>query len=225
MRRRDLSPERPLGRPQGGREQRKRYLIVCEGKDTEPEYFKYVRSAIRDSMLEIRIEPSVGNPLTLVQYAISRRKQASLQARTKRDENLAFDVVWAVTDVDSHPHLDEAARIASRAGIGLAVSNPCFELWGLLHLAGHTASVDNKTAEKLLRREMPTYVKVFDHDLLKGKYSTARDRAIKLTGNHAQNGSPEDANPSTNVHVLVDALIAEARRFVATSGRSETFGL
>jgi hypothetical protein len=49
------------------------------------------------------------------------------------------DEVWCVFDVDEHPKLAEARDQANANGIQLAVSNPCFELWLLLHFQEHRA--------------------------------------------------------------------------------------
>ncbi len=44
------------------------------------------------------------------------------------------DEIWLVIDVDRyHEHLPEVARLSVDAGYNLAVSNPCFEYWLLLH--------------------------------------------------------------------------------------------
>jgi RloB-like protein len=43
-----------------------------------------------------------------------------------------FDEKWCVVDTDEFD-LDDAARIAAEKSVHLAVSNPCFELWLLLH--------------------------------------------------------------------------------------------
>ena len=36
-------------------------------------------------------------------------------------------------DVDEHPGISDAKQMARASGIKLAISNPCFELWLLLH--------------------------------------------------------------------------------------------
>lgn len=44
------------------------------------------------------------------------------------------DEIWVVIDVDRyHEHLPEVARLCNDANFNLAVSNPCFEYWLLLH--------------------------------------------------------------------------------------------
>jgi hypothetical protein len=43
-----------------------------------------------------------------------------------------FDEVWCVFDVDDF-EIGSAVQRAGRAGLELAISDPCFELWLLLH--------------------------------------------------------------------------------------------
>src|SRR5271156_3507691 len=113
------------------REVKRRILIICEGEVTEPKYFNDLRHLTR-SLIELSIEPG-GTPKTLVERAVDLKKAAARDAKRGKDENLKFDVVWCVFDVDEHPYLAEAQQQARVNGIKVAVSNPCFELWALLH--------------------------------------------------------------------------------------------
>jgi hypothetical protein len=38
-----------------------------------------------------------------------------------------------VFDRDEHPRYEDAVRLCSAAGVGVARSNPCFEVWLILH--------------------------------------------------------------------------------------------
>lgn len=191
---------------------------------TETHYFKYVKAALRDSMTTITIENSQGNPLTLVKFADSRRRSAGTEARRLRDDNLAYDSVWCVTDVDDHPKLPEAKVLAGKLDIGLAISNPCFELWALLHLDDCRSHLTTDAAGNKLKTWMPSYGKLLDHTQIEGKYTVARARAIDLSERHHQNGLPADSNPSTDVYKLVDELIAEGTK-ISHPGPLGTFGL
>ena len=62
-----------------------------------------------------------------------RREEAEAAAGREQDDNLRFEAVWCVFDVDQHPHLTTAVEEARTAGIDVAVSSPSFELWLLLH--------------------------------------------------------------------------------------------
>ena len=216
--RRPLVPRREAVRGRHRRERRPRVLICVEGEVTEKGYFEWVKRALRDAALSIEISDSHGDPRHLVDVAKAAREEAARDARRERDEYLKFDSVWCVSDVDEHPRLLEAVDAASRAGIHMAISNPAFELWVLLHFEDRTAFIDRGDAARRLRGYLPAYEKSVDCSQLIGLYMTARSRAQKLQAMHEANSSklPDD-NPASGVWVLVDALL-EAALLSGTTG-------
>lgn len=62
--------------------------------------------------------------------------QRLVDERNEPGIRLSSDEYWAVFDIDrqTDEYLDTQARIAHERGDRLAGSNPCFELWLLLHL-------------------------------------------------------------------------------------------
>lgn len=57
-----------------------------------------------------------------------------LKKEIKKEPLRDDDEIWVVIDVDRYQeHLPELARLCVDAGFKLAVSNPCFEFWLLLH--------------------------------------------------------------------------------------------
>lgn len=162
-------------------------------------------------MIVIKIAKNRGDPLDLVMAAVEQKKESSSLARRSRDNNLLYDQIWRVLDVDQHERLAAARKLAVREKINLAVSNPCFELWALLHLVDWRAHISVEAVQQQLRQVMPGYAKALRCDLLRGAYRTAQLRAIKLAQQHEQNGNDPTMNPSTDVWRLVDALFAAAR--------------
>jgi hypothetical protein len=206
-RRKALSPERSLHRRKPTREPRARFLILCEGKVTEPEYFRYVKQSLRDYLLVIEVAPNHGNPLQLVEAATEKRRSAQRNARMNHDDNLNYDHIWCVMDVDNHPQLSAAKSLADKHGISLAISNPCFELWPLLHFTDQRAYVSIEKVQAALRRHMPGYEKKLDCARLRGGYQLARQRATEIHKQHERNGKGSDQNPSTTVPSLIEALL------------------
>ena len=97
-----------------------RILIVCEGKCTEPNYFRKFK--VTDPKPFV---PGIGmNTLNVVQEAVKIREESG-----------PYDQVWVVFDLDSFPkgHFDNAIKIADKEGIRVAYSNEAFELWYMLH--------------------------------------------------------------------------------------------
>lgn len=99
---------------------RKRFLIVCQGKKTEPNYFSHFRIA----GLPIKLVQEPCSPLHVAQKAIRLAKQAE----NKADR---YDEIWCVFDIDdtTRENVEGAVRLAEAKGIHIAYSNESFELW------------------------------------------------------------------------------------------------
>lgn len=121
-----------LGRSGVGRRQPNRTITAsCEGAITERQYLEGLRRlpAVRQAAALKIVHPGrhgAGGPLAMVERAVAER-----QDRDDQD-----DEVWCVFDVEcptQHPSLQQAVELAASEGVLLAVSNPCFELWLILH--------------------------------------------------------------------------------------------
>jgi hypothetical protein len=193
----DLQRRRPRRQP------KPRFLIVCEGTVTEPRYFRDVQHTER-SLIDLQIEPG-GTPKTLVERAVGLKREANGKARKLKDDNQKYEEVWCVFDIDGHPLVPEAKDQAKANGIELAISNPCFELWALLHFQDQSAHIERGTVQHLCRHVMPGYEKRLDYETLRPKYSDALKRAQDLERWHESRGTV-GANPSTAVYRLVERL-------------------
>src|ERR1017187_5338334 len=80
-----------------------RFLIVCEGQVTEPEYFQDLRRAER-GIVDLEIVPA-GVPKAVVERAVELAREARREARRSQDENLSYDHVWCVSISTSTPTL------------------------------------------------------------------------------------------------------------------------
>ena len=189
---------------------RPRMLIVCEGEKTEPGYFDDLKRHLRISLVEIVIDDRSGVPKTLVERAVEMKRTASREARSARDKSLAFEEVWCVFDIDSHPNLPDARQQAEAHEIRLAVSNPAFELWVLLHFQNQSAFIERKPALRLCEKHLPGYSKAPTYQELERGYASAVSRAQSLDAQHARDGTL-GANPSTAVHVLTQRLHEHSR--------------
>jgi hypothetical protein len=205
---------RPLARRPPYREPRKRVLIFCEGTVTEPQYFDDFRRHEHNPLVDVVIDEGGVSPKTLVERAAQKKKTAEKEAERFRDEHLKYDEVWCVYDVDAHPKLADAFQQARDNEIKLAVSNPCFELWLLLHFSDQTAHIERDKVRFMLRKHLPGYKKRVDFEKLKSRYTDAVKRANLLKKRCQENGD-EGANPSTGVHKLTERIVAlsiEARK-------------
>jgi hypothetical protein len=101
------------------REVKQRFLIVCEGEKTEPNYFR----SFRVPKVVIDVQGLGENPSRLIESAKELKSQDD------------YDRVWCVFDRDSWTEQDfnNAIKNANSEGFGVAYSNEAFELWYILH--------------------------------------------------------------------------------------------
>ena len=128
-----------------------------------------------------------------------------MAAQVAKDENLGYDEVWCVFDIDDHPQIDDAKQQARDNGVRLAVSNPCFELWVLLHFQEQRAHISRAKLRAACRKHLPGYEKDIPTEKLSPHYDEAVIRARNLDAWQREQGRP-DANPSTGVYHLTQAI-------------------
>ncbi len=121
------------------------------------------------------------------------------------------DRVWAVFDRDTHPDFDEAIALCDAHRVEVARSNPCFELWLVLHHADY----DRPAGSRNLKAEFVALNMTCD-DLV-GSVEDAEQRAAKQLERRSEEGAPY-GNPSTTVGALTRALRAAAMRAGARPG-------
>lgn len=102
-------------------------------------------------------------------------------------------------DVDEFRDITQAANLAKKNGIKVAISNPCFELWLLLHLCDHTAHISPRDVQRLLSKHVPAYDK---SDLSFTDFVSGVGDACKRGRKLDPTGAAHDLNPSTNVWQL-----------------------
>lgn len=152
--------------------------------------------------VDIRIESSGGGavPETLV----ARAREAQRRAREEEGE---IDEIWCVFDVEwprNHPRLKAAVDEATRNEIRLGVSNPCFELWLVLHFQDQSGWLDNGSARQLRRKHDGSADKGLDGSVYMPRRSKPAERAEALDRRHHDDGTafPHN-NPSSDMHLLL----------------------
>ncbi|MFE7131424.1 RloB family protein [Streptomyces sp. NPDC057638] len=190
-------------------------MIYCEGECTEEHYFRGIKAELRALPVAICIGGGHGEPLSLVRSAIKHKKRAG---NSSADRYTPYDEVWCVVDAEAptqHPSLKEAIALAQRSGVRVALTNPCFELWLLLHfkdVSGYRTSASTQSAlEKESDCGYAAQRKHLDYDKLRGpdgaRHTQAVERARALRQRSADGLT---TNPWTDVDILVD-LLREAR--------------
>ena len=141
--------------------------------------------------------------------ALVRRAREYVRSQPRKKADWEFDAIWCVFDTDEHLKLAQAMEDARHAGIEVAVSNPCFELWLVLHLHDQTAYIHRHDVQRLANESGLSDGKRISESAgttLVGAFPTAKARAQTLDQRHDENGSPPRSNPSTDVWRLVDEL-------------------
>lgn len=90
-------------------------------------------------------------------------------------------------------------------GIHLAISNPCFELWALLHFQDQRAHLEREQAGKALRKHLPKYDKKLDFVRMHPGYEAACARGKDLD-TEAERHDAAHRNPTTGVYRLTEAI-------------------
>lgn len=187
--------------------------MICGGEETEPGYFRDLKESSKNPLVKVLIEGRKDAPKNLVPLAIRKKNEAEKRSRERGSVFLRYDEVWCVLDVDTHDRLPEVRELASREGVELAISNPCFELWALLHFQDQNAVLSTKEAQTFLRKHLPGYKKILPFAKLMPFYEVAVQRARKL---EARSG---DGNPSTGVYRLTELIRTEGRDTTGTQIR------
>lgn len=169
-------------------------LIVCGGEVIEPAYFHGLRRHLRDPATKSTVTVRPEDP----------KRVAAFAARQRAD----YDQIWCVLDVDEFDY-SEAIRIARTSKIDLAVSNPCFEYWLLLHFENCDGALTGfRAVEKRLKKHLPTY----DKSALRfADYIEGVEEAVRRAKSRSvEEGDEHRTNPSTGVWKLVELMLPES---------------
>ena len=139
----------PMTRRSGLRDA-KLIIIAAEGQRTEKDYFEGVAQHYFNPRAHVEVlerGTSAADPQHVLQ---------ELERFCRRYKiNKGYDELWLVVDIDrwAEKMLSEVAALCNQKKYKLAVSNPCFELWLLLHLKSlHEYTADILSEFKKNRR-------------------------------------------------------------------------
>ena len=186
------------------REPKRRFILFCEGQNTEPTYFDAIKRARSGTLIAVEIVPAAGVPMTIAKTAI-----AAAKPRRRKESFEEGDQVWAVFDRDAHPRFEEAVRLCEQHGVEVARSDPCFELWLILHERDYDRPCNRREAQRELGCLRTEY------DRSRGKMPDCADtvRRVEEAESRAEaqlrrreaEGAP-CGNPSTTVFRLTRAI-------------------
>lgn len=188
------------------------HLIVTEGIETEPQYFKSIKDIInrhhRDR-IQLAICGEGDNTLGLFEKAKKRAEQ---------NPN-GYKHVWVVYDTDEFPadHINRTAELCrqkstSETQYHAIWSNQCIELWYLLHFSFlqsdlHRSEYWPKLTEQLVKIGAGPYVKKRSdmYQILEPYLETGIVNAKRLDQIN-KGKTPAAAAPGTKVYELLEIL-------------------
>ena len=184
-------------------------VIAVEGKNnkTESLYFKNFEN--RYSPFSITI--ASGNDTDPVKLVKSLEKAI----KTRGVDLTQGDMAYVIFDTDTNPNknksIAEARKYASKIGIKVITSTPCFELWLLLHYVFTSSFMDNKEVYNALKQYCSKYTKNYNifSDIFPN-VNEAIKNAKRLEQEHIRNGCKignVEANPNTEVYKVVESLM------------------
>lgn len=180
------------------REVKQRFLIVCEGSKTEPNYFRSFR--VPKNVVEVDVRGLGEDPSKLVKSAKD----------LKNKDGDDYDQIWCVFDRDSWTleNFNNAISSAKSQGFRVAYSNEAFELWYILHFEYLNTGIPRKDyipkLSLLLGQKYQKNSEIIYDELL-NRQPIAIKNAEKLLTEYNPH-VPANDNPSTTVHLLVQEL-------------------
>ncbi|MFE9813665.1 RloB family protein [Streptomyces sp. NPDC005773] len=199
MSRRQLRGPQRISKSKNKRIEHTKILIATEGINTEPQYFEKFTASIKAKAVKVVSVKPVGvgrDPLSVVNEA------KRLQGLEKKGGD-PFDAVWCVVDVDEHASLERACIEAGRAGIEIAISSPCFEIWLLWHFEARTKWTTAAELSKLLQKRGLTG-KSMSIGFPYKEYPKAMTNAARCEKVNVQHAPP---NPHSSVPKIITALL------------------
>lgn len=193
-------------------------LIVTEGSQTEPKYFERFKN--RQTNIDIKVIGGGGGKGTdygsLVREAVIYMEKNGISEQNG-------DRMWVIADADVNYNvpdpvtsksrqLEAAKKKAKKHGIRIALSNPCFEVWFLLHFRYSSGYLQDYAAVLTqLRSYLPDYEKTVEvSNILAEHTERAVLNAEKLAAHHKKSGHIDlcciEVNPYTDVYELVKSI-------------------
>jgi RloB-like protein len=201
----DLKRRRPFIAEQ------QRFILICEGEKTERAYFDALKAQYPGAQIKFEYVAPAGVPITIMDKVKAR--MVELRHEQRSNPSAKADTVWAVFDRDKHDKVAEAIAGCEGSGAQMAYSNPCFEVWLIIHHEDYHAPDDHHQVQKRYQKLDPTYdpdgSKTPDCAFLMNHV----EKAEQFAENQCKCREEEDTpfgRPSTTVYNLTRAIRAAA---------------
>ena len=140
-----------MARNNGFRNQKDKFFILTNGKETEVNYFNLIKQ--RKSFYDVKIEFQNLDPYELIKYSIKYNEEANQ--------------IWVVFDVDNtyqEGKFNSAIILAEKENIKYAFSNKFFEVWLLSHFCKVESSFSNKELIEEINKNLKNQKSLKEYD-------------------------------------------------------------
>ncbi len=165
-----MASRRKYSRPIGQRRYRRMFFLSTEGTNTEPQYFCMFNDA--STVIHVKVIKHRGaDPKSVLREMRRYLEEGELRKR---------DGAWLVIDKDrwSDTQLQPLYEWSQTdARYGLAVSNPSFEYWLLLHFEDGDGIASAGDCLRRLKKHLPGYDKNLRIESLRSRVNEAVSRA------------------------------------------------
>ncbi len=198
--------------------------IICEGKNTEPNYFKRIKE---------QIEAQTSKYWVLVELVDTDQTDALGLVELARHYKGEYTEVWVVFDKNGYTKHPQAFALAQEEGIQIAFSSISFETWVLLHFE-KSQEAFRKSAELVHYLKASGHFPGYDKKAHTDTYPHLApwlDRAyenaawLRYLSSKANPDSPiYQLNPYTDVDCLVKKLLNHDQEYIWGVLREELEG-
>lgn len=190
-----------------------RWLFVCEGSKTEPNYIKSLIAYYNKISEEADIKvDAVGDGRNTVSLVKSVDDFLERTEEYKRVSDIPYEKIFVLFDKDSFgsDKFNAAIDISIRRGYIPIWSNECFELWYILHFEYYQSDSGRdlyfEKLSQLLKMKYDKADNVFDKIHNEKNITLAYNYAKKLMDKHKCETSPAKKVPCTQMPDLIDLL-------------------
>ena len=191
------------------------FLIISEGKETEPNYFRGLAQYINN-----RYGQSVDVRTPIIELQGEGRCTVSLVhlvAQIAARSHMLYSQVWILFDKDDFEDFDEAVNLCKVYGFKAGWSNQSFEYWLYLHFdyldsALHRSELCSKLDQVFKRYNIcdDGYKKndklIFEHVSANGGLKRAVRNAKNIDDKYEETIPPSRRDPCTKVYKLIVEL-------------------
>lgn len=197
------------------------FLIVTEGKRTEPLYFKG---------MEKKIKEKIGGVVDVIEVPVidiqgegcSTGRLIEVTERFVKEAKIIYQNIWVVFDKDDFEDFDEAVREGTNKGYKTAWSNQAFEYWLYLHFHYSDSALHrddwNKKLDEIFKqyhlgegKYQKNYKEIYDMvNIYDGVTTAIKNAKRRMADFDPKKCKPSEFDPGTTVYKLAEEL----KRFI-----------